>query len=163
MLEIIEKLSKSFFDKLWVSIDSLEIINEEDNIFLIKIQSSDSPLLIWTNWKNLDNILNVIKLIIKNNLEEPVRIHIEVNDYQKSKDEKLKKYVTSKIKFVEKSWKDLKLPFFSAYERKKIHSIVSEFNNPKIYTKSIWEWSERRLYICKIDEKITIDLDGNDI
>lgn len=163
MLDTIEKLSKTFFDWLWISIDSLEVINEENNIFLIKIQSSESPLLIWTNWKNLDNILNILKLIIKNNLEENVKIHIEINDYQKSKDDKLKKYIESKIEFVEKTWKDLKLPFFSAYERKKIHSFVSEYNNPKIYTKSIWEGSERRLYICRINEKITIDLDWNDI
>jgi predicted RNA-binding protein Jag len=69
----------------------------------------------------------------------------------------------SKIKIVEDSWKDLKLPFFSSYERKKIHSIVSEYWNPKIYTKSIWELRERRLFICRIDEKITIDPDWNDI
>jgi hypothetical protein len=25
------------------------------------------------------------------------------------------------------------------------------------------EWEERRLYICKKDEKITIDMDGSDI
>jgi predicted RNA-binding protein Jag len=81
----------------------------------------------------------------------------------KSKDDKLKNYIISKVKIVENSWKDLKLPFFSSYDRKKIHSIVSEYNNPKIYTKSIWEWKERRLFICRVDEKVTIDLDWNDI
>jgi predicted RNA-binding protein Jag len=55
------------------------------------------------------------------------------------------------------------MPFFSAYERKKIHSIVGEYWNPKIYTKSVWEWNERRLFICKTDEKLTIDLDWSDI
>ena len=55
------------------------------------------------------------------------------------------------------------LPYYSAYDRKKIHSIVAEYKNDKIYTKSIWEWNQRRLYICKIDQKITIDLDWDDI
>ena len=163
MVEVIEKLTKTFFEKLGTSIDQIEIIEEENNIFLLKIKSSESPLLIWTNWKNLDNIQSILKLIIKNNTNDNIKIHIEINDYQKCKDDKLKQYIFSKISLVEKSWKDLKLPFFSAYDRKKIHSIVSEYNNSKIYTKSIWEWSERRLYICKVNEKITIDLDWNDI
>lgn len=163
MLTTIETLSSEFFKKLWIQVDSLSIINEEENIFLIKIESPDSPLIIGANWKNLDNILSVLKLIIQKKSEENIKIHIEVNDYQKTKDDKLKKYIESKIKFVEKSGNDLKLPFFSAYERKKIHSIVSEYNNPQIYTKSIWEWAERRLFICKQAKTLTIDLDWNDI
>jgi predicted RNA-binding protein Jag len=107
--------------------------------------------------------LSIIKLMLKKSLWEWLKIHIEVNDYLKTKDDKLKNYIISKINIVEKSKKELKLPFFSAYDRKKIHSIVSEYWNPKIYTKSVWEWSERRLFICPVDEKITIDLDWNDI
>jgi hypothetical protein len=32
-----------------------------------------------------------------------------------------------------------------------------------IYTKSEWEWKDRRLYICKKNNKMTIDLDWIDI
>ncbi len=163
MLEKIKALTSTFFNNFWIEINSIDIINEEQNIFLIKIQSPDSWLLIWPNWKNLDNISNILKLILKNNIEEKIKIHIEINDYIKSKDDRLKIQIISKIKFVEKSWDDLILPFYSPYDRKKIHSIVWEYNNPKIYTKSIWEWNARRLYICKKNEKITIDLDWTDI
>jgi predicted RNA-binding protein Jag len=163
MLETIKNLSNTFFEKLWVSIDSLEVLEQENNIFLIKINSKESPLLIWTNGKTLESILSILKLIIRKHITENIKIHIEINDYLKSKDDKLKVYIISKIKIVEESWKDLKLPFFCAYDRKKIHSIVSEYGNNKIYTKSFWEWLERRLYICKLEEKITIDIDGNDI
>jgi hypothetical protein len=41
--------------------------------------------------------------MIKKNTEESVRIHIEVNDYLKTKDDKLKNYIMSKIKIVEDS------------------------------------------------------------
>lgn len=163
MSESIQKLTESFFQKLWLEIDSLEVLNEENNIYLIKLQSSESPLIIWTNGKNLDNILAILKLMVKKNFWDDIKIHIEVNDYQKSKDDKLQNYIISKIKIVESNWKDIKLPFFSAYERKKIHWFVSDYGNSKIYTKSMWEWAERRLYICKVNEKITIDLDWNDI
>jgi len=44
-----------------------------------------------------------LKLILKNNIEEKIKIHIEINDYIKSKDDRLKIQIISKIKFVEKS------------------------------------------------------------
>jgi predicted RNA-binding protein Jag len=62
--------------------------------------------------------------MLKTHIHEPVKVHIEVNDYLKSKDDRLKNYILAKIKIVEDSGRDLKLPFFSSYERKKIHSIV---------------------------------------
>lgn len=163
MVDKINSLTSDFFNNFWVKIESIEVKNEENNIFLIKIKSPESWLLIWPNWKNLDNITNILKLIIKKNIIETIKIHIEINDYIKSKDDRLKTFILDKIKIVEKSWKDLMLPYYSAYDRKKIHSIVAEYKNDKIYTKSIWEWNQRRLYICKIDQKITIDLDWDDI
>jgi predicted RNA-binding protein Jag len=63
-------------------------------------------------------------MIINKNVEEKVFIHIEINDYMESKDNRLFEFVKSKIDFVEKSGKEVILPFFSAYERKKIHSYV---------------------------------------
>ncbi|MDD3145554.1 MAG: hypothetical protein PHV23_05600 [Candidatus Gracilibacteria bacterium] len=163
MLEKIKALTSTFFNNFGIEINSIDVVNEEQNIFLIKIQSPDSGLLIGPNGKNLDNISNILKLILKNNIEEKIKIHIEINDYIKSKDDRLKIQIISKIKFVEKSGDDLMLPFYSPYDRKKIHSIVGEYNNPKIYTKSVGEGNARRLYICKKNEKITIDLDGTDI
>lgn len=163
MVDKINSLTSDFFNNFLIKIDSIEVINEEKNIFLIKINSPESWLIIWPNWRNLDHISNILKLIIKKNIIEPIKIHIEINDYMKSKDDRLKTFILSKIKVVEKSWNDLMLPYYSAYDRKKIHSIVADYKNDKIYTKSIWEWNQRRLYICKINEKITIDLDWNDI
>jgi hypothetical protein len=68
----------------------------------------------------------------------------------------------------------MKLPKFSSYERKKIHDYIGTLNDSEIFTKSKWEWSERRLYIFlnknnqyeqKPQEKIglTIDIDWDDI
>lgn len=163
MNEKIKNITKNFFSNFWIEIDDIIIEEKETNIFLIKILSPESWLIIWPHWKNLDNISMILKLIIKKNISKDLKIHIEINDYMKSKDDRLKDFILAKIKIVEKNWIDIKLPFYSAYERKKIHSIVWENWNSRIYTKSIWEWNERRLYICKKDEKLTIDIDWNDI
>ena len=94
---------------------------------------------------------------------EKIKIHIEVNDYVKTKDDRLLDYIKKEIWSVEKTGKDIQLPFYSSYERKKIHWFVSEMKDKSIYTKSIWEGKDRRLYICKQEKKLTIDIDWDDI
>lgn len=162
MEEQIKNIVEKFFSKMLIDFSNLEVIKELENIYYIKIETPDSPLLIWTRWKNLDEIKSVLKIIINRKLDENIIIHIEVNDYLKAKEDKLINYIKWKIEYVRKSGKDFRLPFFSAYERKKIHSYVSTLKSD-IYTKSEWEWKERRLYICKKNNKMTIDSDWVDI
>lgn len=162
MEDIIKSIVLSFFSKMLIEFSSIEVLKELENVYYIKLETNDSSLLIWTRWKNLEDIKSILKIIISKKLGENIIIHIEINDYLKSKEDKLINYIKSKIEIVEKTNRDFRLPFFSAYERKKIHSYVSSLKSD-IYTKSEWEGKERRLYICKKNGKITIDLDWTDI
>ncbi len=152
-----------FFDKFQFPIDSIEVIKQKEDIYLIKIKSLESKLLIWTHWKNLRDIEYIIKILISKNISEKIKIHLEINDYIYNKDLQLFSYIDEKIKQVNDTWKDYKLGFLSAYERKKVHSYIADLKNKNIFTKSIWEGNQRRLYICKKSDNITIDLDWNDI
>lgn len=155
---------KTFFEKLNINITSYSIIKvNESNIFNIIIKTEESWLIIWHNWKNLDAIQNIINLLWSKKIWERLRIHLEINDYIKTKDDKLFGYVKSKINYVKRTKKSFCLPFFSAYDRKKIHDFISEMNDPLIYTKSIWDWNDRRLYICIQERKLELDIDWNDI
>lgn len=161
----IKSMSLEFFTNFWINFEEINVEKKEENIFLIKLKTVDSWKIIWPHWKNLDAITIILKLIILRNIEnsENFKIYLEVNDYLKTKDDRLKEFVFSKIKLVENSWQDLKMPFFSAYERKKIHDIVANYWNPSIFTQSIWEGKERRIHICKAEKKLTIDIDSLDI
>ena len=160
----IKTLISVFFEKLEIQTDSIEVTNtEKSNIFNVKIKTEESGLLIGPHWKNLDALQNILKLISSKKVWERVKLHIEINDYVKTKDDRLLDFIKSKISYLEKTWIDIQLPFYSAYERKKIHWFVSEIKHKWIFTKSIWEWKERRLYICKEEAKLTIDIDWDDI
>lgn len=161
----IKDLSQEFFTNFWTKIENIEVVKKEENIFLIKVQTPDSGKIIWPHGRNLDSVTQVLKLIILRNLEnsEKIRIYLEINDYLKSKDDRLKDFIISKIKIVEKTWNDLKMPFFTAYERKKIHDIVADYGNPSVFTQSIWEGNERRIHICKAEKKLSIDIDSLEI
>lgn len=175
MEDKIKDISISFFDKLWVHYSDLNIVKQDKNIYLIKIITDESPLVIWSHWRNLEAIESIIKLIISTKNDEKIKLHLEVNDYIHSKDEKLKKYVISKVDFAIKINKDIRLNKLNPYERKKAHWFIWELNNENIYTESRWEWTERRLFICirdkelnkttqiKTNDKLTIDLDWDNI
>jgi predicted RNA-binding protein Jag len=162
MKETVEQIAREFFDKLSVEIKSLKISEEVPWIFRVKIESGDSHILIGPHGKHLEVLSSILRLMMWKSLWEHINLHLEVNDYLEKKDEKLFLYIKSKMQLVEKSGQEFRLPYFSAYERKKVHSFVSE-QTGKIYTKSEGEGEERRIFLCKKDEKMTIDIDGDTI
>ena len=164
MQENIIALAKEFFVKLNINIESVNVVNKDKpNAFIIKIKTNESGLIIWSNGKNLDAIQNILKLIASKKLWEKIKLYIEVNDYIKTKDDRLFDFIKKEIDYLEKTWNKVKLPHYSSYERKKIHWFVHQIKNKWIYTKSTWEGKERRLYIYKESPKLTIDIDWNDI
>jgi len=162
MQEIVEKLSQEFFEKLSVDFSDLLVVKQAENIFKISLKSEDSNLLIGPHGKNLETLAHLLKLLVVKHSEKYITLHVEVNDYLEQKDKKLFNFISWKIQQVKKDWKEVILPFFTAYERKKVHSYVSEVWG-NIYTQSIWEGKDRRIHLCKKDQKMTIDIDGDDI
>ena len=164
MENTIKKVANIFFEKLWVEISNINIVWEKENIFLLKIKSEDSNILIWPQWKNLEALQLIIKMIISNNTWERIKIHLEINDYIHNKDERLFEFISKKIDYLKSSQnKSLMLPILNPYERKKVHSYVINLKDDSIQTKSEWEWKNRRLYLHKLWPKLTIDIDWDDI
>jgi len=162
MKEQIQKLSTDFFEKLWVDYSDLQLTEESEKIYRISVKSDDSHLLIGPHGKNLEVLNLLLRLLISRKCEEHITIHLEVNDYLEQKDKKLLNFIKTKVSYVKESGKEIILPFFTAYERKKVHSYVSE-NWGNVFTQSMWEWKDRRIHLCRKDEKMTIDIDGDDI
>ncbi len=118
--ENIQEIALSFFEKLCIDIENMEVTQEAENIYYIKLKTPDSWLLIWYSGKTLEDIRGVLKAIISQYWENKnIILHIEVNDYLSKKEDKLHDFIMKKIQLV-KSWKwDVILPFFNSYERKK--------------------------------------------
>lgn len=160
--ENVKKITSEFFEKMLVELDSLEVIQEDENIFYVKIKTTESSLVIGYSGKNLEDIRTILKGILSKINGKNVVLHLEVNDYLSKKEDKLFDFISKKIEIV-KTGREVILPFFNSYERKKIHGYVSELKDDTIFTKSIGEWEERRMHICKKSKNITIDMDGIDI
>jgi spoIIIJ-associated protein len=159
----IQDICEQFFNLAWVHWDRIDVKEEESDIFLIHIESDDSKLLIGPHGKHLTDIQGLLRMIIHKVLESKVKLHIEINDYIKTKDERLFSFIEAKIKQARETQNTIELPFFTSYERKKIHSYVSELNDPSIQTESRWEWKTRRMHLVVSWDKLSIDIDGDDI
>lgn len=162
MQQQIQDIATSFFDLLQVDYSNLLVKEEAEKIYLIEIQSEDSSILIGPHGKNIETLKSLLKLVIGKKIGANIIIHLEINDYMKQKEEKLYVYIKSKIEYVQQSGKEITLPFFTAYERKKVHSYVWE-QAESVYTKSVGEGADRRIHLCRKDQKMTIDIDGDDI
>ncbi len=163
MNEVIKEICWEFFRFTWVELEELEITQEKDSLYFIRVKSPDSALLIWNRWQTLHDIKRILSILLSHKLKTKIVAMVEVNNYLEERDQKLFRFIDDKIDLCNTLWKDIKLPFFSAYERKKIHNYISEKWSKTISTKSEWIGAERRLYICKATEKMTIDIDGTEI
>ena len=117
----LEILIKEFIELLQIDVEELKIEQEEEGIYRVHLQTPDSGIVIGPHGKNMNIFSNIIKLLITKKLDARAKVHFEVNDYGKQKQEKFFHFIESKINAVLKSGKDIKLPFLTAYERKKVH------------------------------------------
>lgn len=64
--------------------------------------------------------------MIEHHTHERIHVHLEINDYMKNKDEKLYRFLDSKIAIVKHTYQSVQIPNLTAYERKKAHSYIAD-------------------------------------
>ena len=163
MIEQLQNIAETFFKTMGIEFSEILVQEESKWIFFLKIMSSDSGIMIGQHWKTLSDIKMILKLLFSKKIQENIILHLEINDYLESKDKRLIEMVQVKLEYIKKVGGEIKLPELSSYERKKVHSYVSELWDEKIYTRSEWEGKERRMFIGKKQDKISIDIDATDI
>lgn len=167
--EKIKELSTTFFELLGIETESVEVQtqDEEKAIYMVKIKTPDSALLIGPHGRTLEELRNLLIQMSENELEKRVLIHLEVNDYLEEKDRKLYSYVERKISNVMKSGGEDTFGQLTAYERKKVHAYVGDKNVEWLRTFSQEDAEGNRiLHIAfegEIDLSETIDLDAVEI
>lgn len=126
---------QSFFEGLGIQVDSLTVVEEGDDIH-IDIKTPDSALIIGQHGKNIDVFKHLLSRVAEKKLGKYIHLHLEVNDYMKSKDERLFRFLESKIAFAMSTGKSIRIPNLSAFERKKAHNYISEKKIEGLTTKS---------------------------
>lgn len=144
----IKKQLKKFFNELSklmnVTIES-EINITEDNIYNINLVTSNNSILIGKEGKTLDAIQCLLRQISQNDLQNKIKINVDISNYKYEQTKKLEKNIKNIAKEVLKTKVDTSLDPMNSYNRRIVHTIVSEFSD--LETESIGEGKERHVVI----------------
>ena len=137
--------------KLMGATVNLEIRRREDNI-TIKIFSDHNAVLIGKNGYTVDALQTIIRQIVQNATKSYVGIILDIENYKDKKNKNIE-YLAKKVaKEVANTKVEAKLDSMNSYERRIVHSILSE--NKYVYTESIGEEPNRCVVIkyCETEE-----------
>ena len=136
--------------KLMGATVNLEIRRREDNI-TIKIFSDHNAVLIGKNGYTVDALQTIIRQIVQNATKSYVGIILDIENYKDKKNKNIE-YLAKKVaKEVANTKVEAKLDSMNSYERRIVHSILSE--NKYVYTESIGEEPNRCVVIKPKDIK----------
>ncbi len=142
----IEEILKNIFDITGESDIKYELIRENNQITL-KIVGDKVSHLIGYKGKTIESLQSLLNAMLQREDEEYAKVFVEINDYKKQKEEKLKRLANKMADNVIRFRKPIKLEPMSAYERLIIHTELA--TRKDVETESIGEEPRRRVVIKK--------------
>jgi len=157
-IEVIEKREvvqdiKNFLGKLLKDMGysvNIEIKNKEEVPKYI-IFSDNDALLIGKNGKNLKALSTVVNGYLNTELGRTYKFIIDVNEYKEKREHNLERLAKRVAREVATTGVEAKLDSMNSYERRIIHSILS--NNKRVYTESEGEEPNRYVVIKPKEEE----------
>lgn len=123
---------------------NLEVKRNEKTISLT-IFSDNNSILIGKNGKTIQSIQDIIRQTIPQNINNNVKIIIDVENYKIKKAELIEKTAKKVAREVSQTGVEAKLEYMNSYERRIVHNILS--NNSRVYTESYGEEPNRYVVI----------------
>lgn len=123
---------------------NLEVRRREENI-TIKIFSDHNAVLIGKNGYTIGALQTIIRQIIYTELNKNISIILDVENYKEKKIKNIEYLAKKTAREVAKTKVEAKLDSMNSYERRIIHSILSD--DKYVYTESIGEEPNRCVVI----------------
>lgn len=142
----IKNIVEEFFIKIGLPVE-VDVKEPMDSIVPINIKTEDAQLLIGERGQTLFEIQNLIKLVLRKQLNEKEQffLDMDINDYKKNKVEYLKEMARLAADEVILTKKEKELVPMSPYERRIIHMALAERKD--IISQSAGFSSNRRVVI----------------
>lgn len=121
--EIVQNIGNALVSKITTKVsDTYDVLN-------VSIYSDVNPILIGKDGKNLSAIQTIIKQSIFKRFNHNVKVTVDIANYKNKKIRNLKYEVSKIAKEVLNSKVEAHLDPMNSYERRIVHTLVSEFNN----------------------------------
>ena len=145
--EDISREIKNFIKELGNKMN-LEIqieVTEKDNIYSVLLVSDNNAILIGKDGKTLNSIQLLLKQVLNKNNQFNIKVNVDVSNYKSKKIHSFESEIRKIAKEVLKTKVEAKLDPMNSYERRIVHTIVSEFE--ELETESIGEEPQRYVVI----------------
>ena len=123
---------------------NLEVRRREENI-TIKIFSDHNAVLIGRNGCTIQALQTLVRQIVLNEIDHNISIILDVENYKEKKMKNIEYLAKKTAKEVAKTKVEAKLDSMNSYERRIVHSILSD--NKYVFTESIGEEPNRCVVI----------------
>lgn len=122
-------------------------IEKNNNQVILFIKGDNVAHLIGYKGKTIESLQSLLNSILQREDEDYAKVFVEINDYKKQKEEKLKRLANKMADNVIRFRKPIRLEPMSAYERLIIHTELA--NRADVETESFGEEPRRRVVIKK--------------
>lgn len=129
---------------------NLEVRRRENNI-TIKIFSDHNAVLIGKNGYTISALQTIIRQILFNNTNKSISITLDVENYKEKRVKNIEYLAKKTAREVAKTKVEVKLDSMNSYERRIVHSILSE--DKYVYTESTGEEPNRCVVIKPKESK----------
>lgn len=123
---------------------NLEVRRRENNI-TIKIFSDHNAVLIGKNGYTISALQTIIRQILFNNTNKAISITLDVENYKEKRVKNIEYLAKKTAREVARTKVEVKLDSMNSYERRIVHSILSE--DKYVYTESTGEEPKRCVVI----------------
>ena len=121
--EIVQNIGNALVSKITTKVsDTYDVLN-------VSIYSDVNPILIGKDGKNLSAIQTIIKQSIFKKFNRNVKVTVDIANYKNKKIRNLNYEVSKIAQEVLNSKVEAHLDPMNSYERRIVHTLVSEFNN----------------------------------
>lgn len=148
----INKLIKEFLIKIVRGLGLEGYVEQKtrDGLTIFNIVGDD-PIIIGKNGRTMDAIQTIANAMIVEELKTHYKFIVDTNDYKQKRKEKLEKLAKYTAKEVAKTKIEVKLDPMNSFERRIIHSILSESKD--VTTESFGEEPNRYVVIKPKEEQ----------
>lgn len=127
-------------------------VSTKENTTMIKIYSSNNPVIIGKNGQNLEALTILVRQYIKNICNNGPRIILDVEDYKDRQVKRLERLAKNLARDVVRTKVDIEMDSMNSYERRIVHNILTDFRG--VTTESIGEEPNRHVVIKYNGEKV---------
>lgn len=148
--ETIEQLCQDLLTHLGVPTEKV-VVEKDESLYTVQItlaESEQPALLIGHHAETLNAFQRIIGIMLYNKLQEKLEVLIDVNNYRAEQKERIESIAQGLAEKVQTDGRAALLRSFNPYERKLIHSYITE-NFPELQSISEGTADQRVLRISK--------------